>query len=419
MDHHHAWTSRAWRLGIVLPLVMAAFLQGSPAGAQDGPETPHLSLGPWSGVGEASGAATASVAGAKVTWDGPVRADLNVNVEGDTNVSGQWSHQGSAIMTIDGSFQGHQAHLNGDLTFSGPGTVGGDSQVLTLDGTSHTVGTVTASSGQGSASFPVDTQDTIPTMKVTIQFAECDEAYGNFVWAVEQAFQGIGFSTDLQGSLMLERDTKPIQEQMKQLEGIFAGGPAPESTNSPLFDAIAHYVADVNALTEAWPNWSMDQVMDDLAKAEEFLNTLRNLRPCVKRFVGEDNVEYFAQALTFQIQQLIIGGSQLEDLTGDNAFKLMQVATRVGAFGPGASNPAQAVKAEEALRTGCERILEQNVDPSSGLIKINEDTQKAMLTGAIMDWSFDVAGLSYSARDTYRRTGYDWQQDGKEVEAGQ
>lgn len=417
MERFQTWISRAWRLAVVLPLLMGGLLRGSPAGAQDAPDTPQLEYGPWSGSGQASGVATASQAGMDMTWDGSVTVDLNLSVSSDGPVDGSWSHQGSATMTMDGSIAGHKAHADADTTFSGPGTVGGDNQVLSLAGSSHTTGTIRVESGGKASSFPIGTTDAIPTMKVTILFAECDEAYGDFQWAVEQAYQGVGLSSDLDGSMMLVRNTSEIQDQLKQLQTLFTGG-NPDPSQSPLFNAITQYVHDVNQMVEAFPNWSMDQVMDDLAKAEQFLNTLRNLRKCEKRFFGQDNVEYFAQALTWQIQQLIIGGAGLEGLTGDAAFKLLQAGTRVGAFGPGAPNPAQAVKAEDALRQGCQHILEQNEDPN-GDIFVNEDTQKAMLVGAIMDWTYNVAGTEYPARATYEGNGYNWKEDGSTVEAPQ
>lgn len=418
MTRHEPMLRRVWRLAVVTVVVTAILLNVSPVGAQDGSEDPHLSLGPWSGVGRASGVAQASESGMDIVWNGSVTADLDLGVLDSGNVEGRWSHTGSAKMTLNGDVQGHTMEASGDTNFTGSGTIAGDNQVLVLDSSSHSTGNINVTSPQGSTSFPIDAQDSIPSLKVRIQYAECDEAYGDFVWAVKQGFQGVGLSSNLQGSLMLVRDKSQIQGQLSQLEGMFTGGPTPGRVNSPLFVYISDYLVDVNNLIGAWPDWQMNQVMDNLARAENFLNTLRNLRTCEKRFFGDKHVEYFAQALTFQIQQLIIGGSGLDSLRGAQAFKLMEVGTRVGAFGPGAPNPEQAVKAEEALRKACQRILEENVQSADGLIKVNEDTQKAMLTGAIMNWTFDVGGQEYNARNTYKATGFDWQKDGAEVEAG-
>lgn len=419
MRHLKLHLHRAWRLGVVFVLILSTLISSGPARAQEGPEVPRLSIGPWSGVAHAAGIATAQPSGLDFLWDGSVRADLDIDVHDETSVTGEWTHQGSADFTITGTVEGRQARIDADLAFSGPGTVSGTPEELMLNGTTHNTGTVTASTSQGSFTTSVDSQSEIPTLQVKVTHAICDEAYGDWVWAIEQEFEEEGFSADLSGAFMVVRGGSEIQDQLRQLSESILGEEAPEETRSPLFEMITEYLKFANDLVDAWPNWNMDLVMDTLSWGEKFLNQLRNLRPCDKRFFGEDLVEHFANGLTFHIQQLIIGGAGLEEVSGDDVFKMMEVATRVGAFGPGAANPAEAVRSEEALRQAAQDILEANLDPSDNRIFINDDTQKVMLTGAIMGWTFVVGGEEYDARATYAESGLSESEDNGQTEGEQ
>ena len=209
---------------------------------------------------------------------------------------------------------------------------------------------------------------------------------------------------------MAVRNETDIQDQLESLAQSIRDGAPPENVKSPLFEMIGELLSRVNAFIEQYPDWSMDDVMDALAWSEMLINELRNLRPCDIKLFGEENVELYISALTYQVQQLIMGGANLQDVDGNDVFQLMEVATRVGAFGPGAHNPSEAVEAEEALRQAAERILEAHMD-QDGEIFVTEDTVKAMLTGAIMGWTFWVDGVAYDARETYGTIGRSWQED--------
>ncbi len=245
---------------------------------------------------------------------------------------------------ITGNISGQDAQINADLAFSGVGTIGGSPEILQLDGSSRSTGSVTISASEGSYTAPVDNESVVPTLQAKIQHAQCDEAYGDWVWALEQEFGNQGFRAELGGSFMAVRNETDVQDQLYQLAQSFFEGQPPEEGDSPLFNMLGEYLSNINAFIDQYPDWSMDTVMNNLSWAEFFINELRNLQPCDEKFFGEDNVEYFITALTFQVQQLIIGGANLDSLDGSGVFQLMEVAARVGAFGPGASNPFEAVR---------------------------------------------------------------------------
>ena len=416
MNNFHSLINRAWRPVLVSLFILGILAGGTLTHAQEAPEVPRLSIGPWTGVAHASGTATTSGSGVDFVWNGSFRGNLSIIAEDETSVRGTWTSRGASQNVVTAS--GEDGRIDADLTFSGTGSISGSPEILLLNGTSTSTGTATVSSSQGSITNPVGNESEIGTIQVNIVHAQCDEAYGDWVWAIEQQFEEQGFLAELDGSFMAVREETEIQDQLEALAMAIWEGSPPPVVESPLFDMIGEYILEINAFIDEYPNWSMDDVMNLMAWAEFFLNELRNLRSCDLKFFGEDNVEYFVTALTFQVQQLIIGATDIDGLDGSDILQLMEVASRVGAFGPGAPNPFEAVQAEEALRLAAQEILEANLDPEDNRIIANEDTIPAMLTGAIMDWTFFVGGLTYNARETYGTIGQDWQADANQPGGG-
>lgn len=169
--------------------------------AQAPPEVSYLSSGPWTGVAQASGVATTFTLGIDFLYDGVVKANLKIVAENEASVGGQWTHYGSANNLITGNVSGQQATIDADLLFSGSGTIGGSPEILLLDGSSRSTGSATVSASQGSFTNPVDNESVVPNLQVKIQHAQCDEAYGDWVWALEQEFENQGFRAELEGRL--------------------------------------------------------------------------------------------------------------------------------------------------------------------------------------------------------------------------
>jgi hypothetical protein len=370
-----------------------------------------LEIGPWKAAGSAQGTATASEQGFEVTWTGRIPAQFDFSIADGGAATGRWEHQGDAIQRLSGSAGGQQITATGRLSFTGNGTVGGTNSQLTLTGSSTTTGNVVASTAAGSFGIPVDGTNPLPTLRLDIAAVSCDEAYGEWAYTVVQAFEGEGFTADFGGYWHAIRETEEVNQSVANLvDATYAGGEGGELVgDSPLLRTTAAIVREYNNFVDAFPGWTLEQVLDIATRTESLLAAVRNLTDCDKRLFGEDNIEVFVNALTFVLQGLIIGAPP-GSYSSTDFEHLVHVAVRSGALGPGAPNPAQAVAAETALIRAGEAILEANLDPADNKILVNGDTRRVMATGAAMGWDFTVGGETYDARGTYEANlGDSWQ----------
>lgn len=367
-----------------------------------------LVAGPWSGFGEASGRAAATERGVTVSWDGSIPAQFEFTISTDSDEDpgeafGTWQHQGSAVMQLaSGQLPGP---VTASLDFVGGGDVGGRGEVLTLTGNARTTGVVTIAAGKRNFTSTVDNPSQPPTLTLQVVAASCNQAFGEWAYTVEHAFEGEGFTATFDGFWVASRNVEVIDEQLKQVLDVIAGVlDIPEGVNVPneFTRMSAQTLYTYNALVDTFPaGWTIDSVLELLATAEMLANTWRNLTGCARELFGATNVETFISGLTLVVQGLIIGGSQLEGLTSQAWTQLAHAGARSGAFGAGAENPSQAVAAEQALIDAGERILEANVDPADGQIFVNDDTVRVMTTGAAMGWEYTVNGQVYDAQGSY------------------
>lgn len=379
-----------------------------------------LEIGPWRALGYANGTATASAEGIDIVWTGEIPAEFTFDVFDGGIAEGTWTHTGSAVMEISGNVQGQRLTATGDLTFAGGGAVSGTNEVLQLRGSTATTGSVNVEvAGVGSRSMSISNSNPVPPLTVEVAASTCDEAYGQWVYTVEQEFAEQGFSPSFDGYWLGFRQTDDIENNIGDLLDSINDPSAEGESQSPLMVAAAQLLGEYNAFVDAQP-WTLPAVLGLGERTEQILNILRNLTDCEKRLYGEDNVETFVNGLTFIIQNLAIGSASGGlDLSSSDLQHLVHLATRNAALGPGAPNPAAAVAAEDALRSIGAAILEQNVDPADGRIFVNDDTRRVMAIGAAMGWTYTVAGTTYDARETYEHNIDDtsWQDSVPEAES--
>jgi hypothetical protein len=354
-----------------------------------------LEPGPWWGAGSARGGGTAVQDGNDVTWTGRIPAQFQFAVAkedpaGEGIAVGTWEHQGEARLTAIGP----QGNFGIDITFTGAGPVGGSDTELILTGTSTTVGP-----------FGIGNTGPIPPQTVTIGAVTCNEAYGEWAYTVEQYFEDEGFNASFTGWWVGVREVEDVQGEVEDIldafENSFDGTPNEFFTRSPMLGMSAVMLSEFNGFVDDYPDgWTSDRVLDMMARTEALLNAWRNLTECDKKLFGEDNVETFLNGLTIIVQGLIVGAAGV-GLDSETFVQLAHAGARTGAYGPGAANPREAVRAEQALIDAGEAILEANVDPEDGEIFVNDDTTRVMATGAAMGWDYNVNGQSISARDTY------------------
>ena len=404
------------RPGALLTLAVAALLAGAvpaqsaPSDAPTDPpsDAPRLSPGPWRGTAYAGGVATGQPSGVDFSWDGDISAGLSFVVSdgADPTVDGTWAFSSNSHFVFDG----RGMHAEGQHVDAGSGPISGTPDLLHLDGTTHSTGSVTFTAGGMTRTTPVDHTLTIPTIDVRMTRALCDEAYGDWTYPIEQLFEDNGLSASLGGYWMAFRDTEAATAAARDVLDSLPTGQPPTS-DSPLINVAGALLQRVDAFVATFPDWDLDEVLDIATQAESVVRQLRNLGPCEQRLFGADNVEQFVNGLTSAIQNLIILGLEGKEIPVDAFENLTNVALRSGAIGAGAPDAAVAARAEQALKAAGERILAQHLD-SDGSLRRNDATRRVMITGMIMDWTYDVGGGSFPARETFGQAGQSWQPDG-------
>jgi len=396
-----------WSVLLVFALVVAVVPAAVAGDLEPEPEATSLTLGDWKGWGWAGGTAVAVAGPVTFDWAASLDAEFDFSVS-DDGPAGRWTLTGSGNNHIEGTFGGRFGTIDSALTYTGGGSVSGTNTVLLLDGEGHDTGTSILTSDGQSISFPVDNTSTIPTLEVKVTHALCEEVHGEWAYSIEERLEEHDFTASLDGTWFAVKNADAAQQALDQLLDDAAAGRSPSTNISELFSGISGMIATFQKMVDTWPNWDLDNVLQGVDNAERYIAHLRNLTECELRFFGADNVEQFMNGLSHMIQNLIIGATGVEGFDGEAFVQLVHVASRTGAVGPGALNPADALRAEEALIAAGERILAANVDPADGLIIVNDDTAAVMLGGALLGLTFDVPGsdngaegTKWNARDTY------------------
>jgi len=390
--------------------IVAMVLAGSvlQAHAVEAPEG-GLATGPWTASGTARGTATASEDGLEIVFNVDIPADFTFEIHSDGSADGTWEHGGSGTFTGTGA----QGSVHGDLRYSGSGAIGGTNRELLLTGTSRTVGTVRAAGAGQSMVFPVDNTSPIPTLRMKVAAMSCDEAYGEWAYTVEQAFEDEGFSATIGGQWVGFRASDEFAEQASDLlelaRSFGTGAPvdpaagADVMAKSSLLSLAAAVIAMGNELADLLRNIvpnkaAVDNIFDLLADAEQVINALRNLGDCDRELLGEGNVEHYLGALTGTVQNLVHATAGAGVSTQEWQL-LVQIAARTGAIGAGADNPAAAAAAEAELIGYADQLLQ--LYQATGFDETLEPDLRRVLAMAIaMGWELPSAG-AISTRDWY------------------
>ncbi len=220
-----------------------------------------LEIGPWTAVGSAQGTARASEQGIEITWAGRIPAQFDFTIDSGSTAVGRWQHQGDAIQKLSGSVGGQAIRATGTLTFNGGGTIGGDNSQLVLTGSSTTDGSVVALTSAGSIAIPVGSTNPLPTLRLDIAAVSCDEAYGEWAYAIVQAFEGEGFTADFGGYWHGIRGSDEVNQNTEALlaaagfDGDSADAPDLIS-QSPLMGMSAAILREYNAFVDSFPGWT-------------------------------------------------------------------------------------------------------------------------------------------------------------------
>lgn len=104
--------------------------------------------------------------------------------------------------------------------------------------------------------------------------------------------------------------------------------------------------------------------------------------------------------VTSGVAEMIEGAVRNFPLPIEQVRTLLSAGLRTGAIGPGAKDQSSAATAEEALRARTQQIVNRDgvgsgdscSNPAGrGCIVFQDDTLTALLVGATMGWSFEIA----------------------------
>ena len=369
-----------------------------------------LESGPWVASGSAAGVARVVEADFDYTWDGRIPATFTFDVIGDT-AEGTWEHGGSADIVIDTvNDAGAPIRVTAtDLRYAGSGTVGGTNRMLVLDGTTRTIGSMSIETAEGSFAFPADASAPTPTLQLEVVSRGCNTAVGRWAYGIQSALEAVGLTADISGTWLGMRDTEAMREEAEQLLDDLqsTGLEEPELySQSPLLTTAAELIQKADAFMAQFPGWTMDEVFALLDEMERVLNALENVEGCDRQLLGDENLEEFAGLLVRWVQDIVLAaahGTETPLGTAD-AIDLQQltlIAARVGAIGPGSTDPRLAAQVESALIGRGEEILTAGLDAETGEIAVDDDVLRVLAVGAAMGWEYEVGGVTIDAREVY------------------
>ena len=386
-----------------LPSAVAASMLLITVSASEGltaePVDDRLEAGPWTASAFARGKVQIKGQGIKVVWQLEIPAQFDFRITGTGKAIGTWRHQGSVDQVLTGRFRGRKVKGRADLALKGGGKVRGSGKKLRLNGSSRHEGDLVLTSPQGSVAFDVSQNSKIPTLRMPVIATTCDEAYGEWAYTLKQALDEQGLKGSVTGTWLAFRDTSEFRAKAKALRDSVKGGNVDTDLDSSLLVIATELIISYNQLARRYPDWPADEVSDLFKETESILNALRNLSECERTLVGEGTLERYVNALTGALQNLIVFGGAADGTTAGPLQTLVQSAIRAGAIGPGAPNPAMAVKAEDALVEMAEEVLDANLDPEDGTVLANDETRMVIATAAGPGWTLSAGDAMIDARE--------------------
>jgi len=351
---------------------------------------PELSAGPWLGSGSAGGTTTADVGDMHMVFTADYDAAFffDVTVEGVT--TGEWDIQGPVQLNATSSESSFL--MVGDLAGTGP--IAGDAVTLSVDGTTTTNGTVTISAGGQTFTREVSNASGNPTIDIDVTTTFCNEAYGDWIVSVNQKLEDFSWDPTFRGSWVATRQIDEFAqldfiEKTEILDGLnelfidfFLGsGPASDATGRRF----------VGTMTTT--DWS--EISDQLVRAEELINRLRNLSECDRELLGDEQVEFWLQILTEGINALIEQALANGFLDGTEIRFLVTIGLRTGAIGAG------------SLFSNGDDLLGQLRDIAASRVDdwywVNDGTPSVtvdlFVLGAQLGWSYTVGAREIPASE--------------------
>lgn len=387
---------------MVVAVLAASTVTTRAAPADPGP--PELENGPWNVLGEATGRLTGGTGGVEVSFFGrfPVEGQVDVPTEGPP--VGEWTLRGGAATLV---ISGPGILSEAEATATGSGPVAGTKSELVLTGPVAISATATATvAGRQVSQALSETVDGIMRWRVLGEV--CDQAWGEWVFTGDLPVADSDFGLELEGRWTGFRGDDFVVEELGDLLDAVSDPNASLESQAGIFGASAALISEYNRMVDDVPfaEWSVGDVIALANEAEQLLGLIAEFTECDRRLFGENNIARVVNGLTWSVQGLLIGlRSQTQPIPSSALSHLTHLGARVGAFGPGAENPANAVAAEEALRSIGQDILDANVDPDDGAVFINDDTMRVITLGAAMGWQFRLGdGSLHAAGDIYETT---------------
>jgi hypothetical protein len=355
---------------------------------------PELRNGTWFGTGIAEGTAELEHEGVELILDLVLHSNFYFDVFPDGTVEGEWDLVPPSSGTMDMYGNGQYAATL-DATYSGTGAVTGDRRHLQASGTTSQVGVVT---GVSSGSVQSNSTDELPSeIVVEVTTAFCNEAYGQWEVSWEQALESVGWEPNFTGEWVAVRQTKEFESEIEdgQIERFL----------NEITDTIGRWGEMVVELQgRDWStrlsNAEWNGLIDLFEEFERLQNELRNLTPCDREVIGEDNLEAWDTALSTGMLAVIEGAALGSDLTGTDISDLVTLGLRAGVFGEGSPDLAIRSETGELLRREAETIVNDHYelgedetgrffDPVPGAHE-SEELYWAVDAGVQMGWTFTL-----------------------------
>ncbi len=351
---------------------------------------PELSAGPWLGSGAAGGTTTADAGGMHMEFTADYDATFFFDVTTDGVTTGEWDIQGPVQLDANGN--GGSFHMVGDLAGTGPVT--GDAVKLAVDGSTTTNGTATVSAGGQTFTQEISNSSGNPTIDIEVTTTFCNEAYGDWIVSVNQKLEDFSWDPTFSGSWVATRQVDEFAqldfvEQTEIVDGLnelfidfFLGtGPASDATGRRF----------VGTMTTT--DWS--EISDQLVRAEELINRLRNLSECDRELLGDEQIEFWLQILTEGINALIEQALANGFLDGTEIRFLVTIGLRTGAIGAG------------SLFVNGADLLGQFADIAASRVDdwywVNDGTPSVtvdlFVLGAQLGWSYTVGAREIPASE--------------------
>ena len=341
-----------------------------------------LDAGPWILTGEATGTVASTIEGISFDFFGRFPVTGLVDISGDGGANGDWHLDGDAILVVSGGPIAGTAEV--DVT--GDGLIGGDSKDLDLTGQLA----ISGSASVGSQTVAIS-ESFAGTMQWRTLSEVCNRAWGEWIFSGDLNMMGGAFVIEAEGTWTGQRDTEGTAEDAASTyDAIWGDASGQPDSNLQLMRRSTELIRSYNNWVDSGPTWTVDAITALAEEAEQLIRSFDALSECQRTLFEPDVIEQYLNGLTHVVQNLLVGFNNLDGTQTDAFVHLTHLGARVGAFGAGARNPADAVLAEESMRRAAQYILDANADPVDGVPFIVEDTIRAVATAAAMGWSLNV-----------------------------